>query len=131
MALLGRCLGNFKIVERVIATFQETGRSDLDQLQMAVEQTDYAAVVEIAHRFKGAASNVSAVGLSKALLRAEVAGREVDHPELVKILADLQSEWDIFMRFAHAFAPATSSAKHGSVIPTQDTSEKRHACASC
>ena len=61
MALLGRCLGNFKIVERVIETFRDTGMSDLDQLRTAAEVGDFASIVEISHRLKGAASNVSAV----------------------------------------------------------------------
>ena len=128
MALLGRCLGNFKIVERVIATFAETGRSDFDHLQIAVEGGDYSAVVEISHRFKGAASNVSATGLTKLLIRAELAGREQDQRKLMQTLAELQSEWDVFMRFAKAFAPSLST-EHDPVVQMQDITETRHACA--
>jgi len=131
MALLGRCLGNFQIVERVITTFRDTGRSDLNQLQLAMERGDFAAVVEVSHRFKGAASNVSAVGLAKLLIRAELSGREQDHVELKRILADLQPEWEAFMNFAQTFAPAKTTIKHGPVVQTQDTSETRHACAGC
>ena len=58
MALLGRCLGNFKMVEKVLATFRETGLSELNQLEDAMNGSDYQAVEEISHRFKGSASNV-------------------------------------------------------------------------
>jgi len=131
MALLGRCLGNFKIVERVIATFRDTGRSDLNQLQTAIETGDLSVVVEISHRLKGAASNVSATGLTKLLIRAELSGREKDHPELSRILADLKSEWQAFMSFAQVFAPTTAGTELSSIVQTQDILEARHACASC
>ena len=131
MALLGRCLGNFKIVERVIATFRDTGKSDLDQLQAAIEGGDFTAVVEISHRFNGAASNVSAVGLAKLLIQAELSGKEQDHAELTRILAELQSEWQAFLGFAKAFAPMTNDTKHIPVGLTQKIAETRHACAGC
>ncbi len=131
MALLGRCLGNFRIVERAVATFRDAGRSDLNQLQIAIAGGDYAAVVEISHRFKGAASNVSALGLTKLLIRAELSGQEQDLSELTRILADLQVEWESIMCFVDAFAPASTAVEHGTVVQTQDTSEARHACAGC
>lgn len=131
MALLGRCLGNFKILERVIATFRDTGKSDLDQLQIAIDGGDFAAVVEISHRFKGAASNVSATALTKLLIRAELSGREQDRTELMGILTDLQSEWETFLNFAQVFAPATTATKNNSVVQVQEVLETRHACAGC
>jgi HPt (histidine-containing phosphotransfer) domain-containing protein len=78
---------------------------------MALEREDFAAVVEIAHRFKGAASNVSAVGLAKLLIQAELSGQEQDQDELARIFSDLQSEWDAFIGFARVFAPTTTATK--------------------
>jgi HPt (histidine-containing phosphotransfer) domain-containing protein len=127
MALLGRCLGNFKMVEKVMAAFRDSAKSDFSLLQEAIERSDFAAVVEISHRFKGTASNVSANGLFKHLVRAEASGRDKDHSELTRILVDLQVEMEALMRFAEAFAPTTT--KTGSVAQTQDNSETRHACA--
>ncbi|MSR59787.1 MAG: hypothetical protein EXS05_19470, partial [Planctomycetaceae bacterium] len=46
-ALLGRCLGNFKMVERVLATLRGSGKSDLDQLQSAIESRDYQAAADL------------------------------------------------------------------------------------
>ena len=127
MALLGRCLGNFKMVERVMAAFRDSAKSDYSLLLEAIERSDFAAVVDISHRFKGTASNVSANGLVKHLVRAEASGRDKDRPELMRIQGDLELEMDGLMRFAEAFAPTTT--KSGPAAPTQDNSEARHACA--
>jgi HPt (histidine-containing phosphotransfer) domain-containing protein len=131
MSLLGRCLGNFKIVERAIATFRDAGWSDLNQLQAALEQQDFAAVVEVAHRFKGAASNVSAVGLAKLLLQAERAGRDRDLIELTSVVTDLRVAWDGFQRVVDALAPTTNDSARGSFQRESDVLEASHACARC
>ena len=131
VALLGRCLGNFKIVERVITTFRDSGWSDLNQLQEALEQADYQSVVEISHRFKGAASNVSATRLAKLLAQSEQFGKEKDHSELTWILVEIHSEWEAFKQFAQVFAPATNTVKTDSVKKTLAISEIRHARADC
>ena len=125
IGLLGRCLGNLKIVERVLATFLETGSADLQQLQAASDKADYAAVVEIAHRFKGSASNVSANGLTELLIDAERCGHSQDDVELSRTLQALWLEWVAVQRFAQAFVPAANS----SFKPVHGTSESRHACA--
>lgn len=127
MALLGRCLGNFKMVERVMAAFRDSANADFSLLSEAIDRSDFAAVVDVAHRFKGTASNVSANGLVKHLIRAEASGRDKDHPELTRISADLQLEMEGLMRFAEAFAPTTT--KSSPVAQVQDNSEARHACA--
>lgn len=125
IGLLGRCLGNLKIVERVLATFLETGSSDLQQLQNSADKADYTAIVEIAHRFKGSASNVSAKGLTELLIDAERYGHDQDDAELSRTLQSLWSEWDAVRCFAQAFVPsANESLKH-----PHATLETRHACA--
>lgn len=131
MSLLGRCLGNFKIVERAIATFRDAGWSDLNQLQAALEQEDFEAIVEISHRFKGAASNVSAVGLSKILLFAEQAGRERNRDDLARIMAELSMAWDGFQRVVNALAPGASESAGDPFEQVIGVSETSHACARC
>ena len=126
IGLLGRCLGNLKIVERVLATFLETGSSDLSQLQIASDNADFAAAVEIAHRFKGSASNVSAKGLTELLIDAERFGHDCDQAELSRTLQAMWIEWEAVRRFAQAFVPSANDSlkqPHGSL-------EARHACAS-
>ncbi len=132
MALLGRCMGNFKIIERVIAAFRDVGANDLNQLQSAMEIEDYGAFVEIAHRFKGAACNVSAIGLSSLLLQAEQSGRARDRAEVQRIMAALHLEWGYFKKVVNVFAPELTNATHGLVEQSRSNlSEKRHACSSC
>lgn len=109
MALLGRCLGNFKMVERVLTTFHNTGSLDLNQLEGAIDAADFPAVVEIAHRFKGAASNVSATRLRELLIQTEQVGRNQNQAELILILVQLRSEWEAFERYSQAFAPTTNT----------------------
>ena len=131
MSLLGRCLGNFKIVERVLATFRETGLSDLNQLQSSLDALDFPAVVEIAHRFKGAASNVSASGLYELLMQAERLGHEQDFGGLTNVLVQLRTKWDNFLCFAEVFSPSTDAATSGSLKRTQTPLERHHAGAGC
>ena len=105
MALLGRCLGNFELIMRVMARFRKTGGADLEQLASAIDRSDFAAVVEIAHRFKGAAGNISAAGLHKITAGMEQLGRKQSGTELPELLAQLEVEWEKFLRYADAFAP--------------------------
>jgi HPt (histidine-containing phosphotransfer) domain-containing protein len=105
MALLGRCLGNFELIVRVLARFRKTGGTDLDQLGHAIDRSDFAAVVAISHRFKGAAGNISAAGLQKIAAKMEQLARDTNAAELPQLLSQLRIEWDEFLRFADAFAP--------------------------
>lgn len=131
ISLLGRCLGNFKMVERVLAMFRDTGWSDLNQLEDAVKAGDFQSVAEVSHRFKGAASNVSATGLQEMLSRTEKAGRAQDAVELASDLISLREEWQAFIRFAEVFAPTDDASLPGSVKQSQNPTEVQHACAGC
>jgi HPt (histidine-containing phosphotransfer) domain-containing protein len=111
MALLGRCLGNFELIMRVLARFRKTGGTDLDQLGRVIDQSDFAAVVAIAHRFKGAAGNISAAGLHKIAAGLEQLGRDQNSAELPGQLAQLRAEWEEFLRFADAFAPPDGTSQ--------------------
>lgn len=109
--LLGRCLGNFKMVERVLSTFCGTGKSDMEQLQRAIQAADFQAAADISHRFQGAASNVSATKLRELLKRSERLAKEQNHEELLMILGMLQLAWDDFENKAKTL---TSTSRVGS-----------------
>jgi HPt (histidine-containing phosphotransfer) domain-containing protein len=111
MALLGRCLGNFELIVRVLARFRKTGDTDIEQLGSAIDRSDFVAVVEIAHRFKGAAGNISATGLHRIAAMLEQLGREQNAVELPGLLAQLKVEWEKFLTFADAFAPPVGAAQ--------------------
>ncbi len=57
MALLGRCLGNFRIVERAVATFRDAGRSDLNQLQMPNNRWEILVQGETSPKMPAARTN--------------------------------------------------------------------------
>lgn len=116
MALLGRCLGNFELIVRVLGRFRKTGATDLEQLGCAIEGSDFAAVVEIAHRFKGAAGNISAAGLHRIAAGMEQLAREQKADQLPELLSQLEAEWERFLRFADAFAPPVGAS---SVLPVK------------
>lgn len=111
MALLGRCLGNFELIVRVLARFRMTGGTDLEQLGHAIERSDFAAVVEIAHRFKGAAGNISAGGLHRIAAGMEQFGQENNAAGLPGLLSQLRTEWQEFLKFADAFAPPGAASQ--------------------
>ena len=131
LSLLGRCLGNFKILERVLVKFHETGWSDLNQLQAAIEDSDFQLVVDVAHRFKGAASNVSAMVLTRILGEIEQYGVEQKPAELAAALEELRTAWHTFLQFVQAMAPSAAGLTPNSQKSITETSEARHACAGC
>ena len=106
MGLLGRCLGNLDLASRVLAKFHETGRHDLDELERAINASDWQAAEDVAHRFKGAASNISAGLLQNLAAQAERLSREQNELGLCDTLSHLRDEWQNFERYADAFAPA-------------------------
>lgn len=131
MSLLGRCLGNFQMVERVLTTYRSTGAAELAKLQEAIERAEFPAITEIAHRFQGASSNVSALRLRELLKRAEHLAREQSLPELLMIMSQLPSEWDAFERQCDTIAPASGSSAGGPARQTHRPLETCHAGARC
>ena len=113
MSLLGRCLGNFKMVERVLVAFRESGRTDLQQLQEALDASNFQDAAEILHRFKGSAGNVSATSLHELASNAERFAREQDFDILTATFTKIESAWAEFETFAQAFSPETPTSSRG------------------
>lgn len=63
--LLTRCMGNSQFAARILDAFQRQLNADLDELDAAIRAEDPTQVAVIAHRVKGASSNVSAHQLNK------------------------------------------------------------------
>lgn len=112
-SLLGRCLGNIDLIVRVLSSFRNAGRADFERLQHAVQRLDFDTVVEVAHRFKGAAGNVSAPGLRRIAMSMERLGRDRNGMALELALTQLRSEWDEFVRCADTVMPAASNPAPG------------------
>jgi HPt (histidine-containing phosphotransfer) domain-containing protein len=131
MGLLSRCLGNFKMVERVLSTFRTTGCSDIEQLSSAIECADFAAATDIAHRLRGAAGNVSATRLRDLLKDAERLAGEQNRDELLMMLGRLHAEWEEFERLSETLIPASRAPSSGSNRKLQSPLETCHAGTSC
>jgi HPt (histidine-containing phosphotransfer) domain-containing protein len=58
--LLTRCMGNKQFAARILDAFLRQLSADLDELDAAIQAEDASEVAVIAHRVKGASSNVSA-----------------------------------------------------------------------
>lgn len=113
MSLLGRCLGNIDLILRVLSSFRNAGKIDFARLEQALERADFETIVEVAHRFKGAAGNVSAPGLRKIAIALEQSGREHNGAAVEQSLNEFRVEWEEFVRCADAFAPAASVPVNG------------------
>lgn len=64
--LLRRCMGNRHFAQRIVQTFLEQLTADLNELDAAIAEANPNLAAVIAHRIKGASSNVSAGRLSEA-----------------------------------------------------------------
>jgi HPt (histidine-containing phosphotransfer) domain-containing protein len=109
-ALKARCLGNMDLVGRVLAKFGSTGKADLQQLEAAVAQSDFATVSRIGHRFKGAAANVSAARLHLMATYIEQLAREQNVAELQEAIAQTRGEWEVFSRFTSENLPRAKTS---------------------
>ncbi len=60
-----RCLGRIELVERVLATFQNSVTDDIEALAQALQDAEAEQVAFYAHRIKGASSAVAARGVQR------------------------------------------------------------------
>lgn len=131
MALMGRCLGNFKIVERVLSMFLVTGKSDLNQLQVAIESQDFEAIAEFSHRFRGASSNVSATKLCEIISSIEQQARSRNDEELPSLLTQLHSEWEDVERYLQDMLSGSGNSVSDLVMSLPNSPETSHAGTRC
>jgi HPt (histidine-containing phosphotransfer) domain-containing protein len=93
-------LGNQTLAESLLQKFQIRVESDFEQLELGIATGDADAVRKFAHGLKGAAANLSAEGVRRAVARLELLADENDLGEAIVCLEVLKLEWDrcqIFM----------------------------------
>ena len=96
--LLGRCMGNLDLVERVLQKFQDTFPGELAELESAFEAGSAEQLTRTAHRIKGTSASVSVVGLQHAAAELEelcCAGRMKDVPGQID---RLRHEWNRYLK---------------------------------
>lgn len=94
--LFRRCLGNLDLVERVLQAFENHFEKDLDELEAALKSASLTAVGQIAHRMKGASSNVAATALARELASMEELARNEQLPESFACMGRLRNQWQRF-----------------------------------
>ena len=97
--LYERCLGNLSLVERVLETFEEQFGPHVSQLQQALSASDVPTISRIAHKLKGASSNVSAGRLQRVMQAIEEAAGENRLDVVQQALSELEQEWAEVSRF--------------------------------
>ncbi len=115
-ALLGRCMGDLGLAERVISKLQNRVPNDLVQLAESIGARDAGRVAELAHALKGAAANLSAEGLRGVAARLEAAGRTGSLDDAPASLAQLRREWE---RFLEHVPPLLATARGESERPSE------------
>lgn len=101
--LFRRCLGNLTLVERVLQSFESHFENDLDELEAALESRSFERVAQIAHRMKGASSNVAATALAQELATIEEAARDECVSDAMGCMNQLRHEWKQFQSIERDF----------------------------
>jgi PAS domain S-box-containing protein len=91
-SLMRRCMGNREFVDRMLRRFAERLPDDLAQLKSTVVAGVLDQALPLAHAFKGAAANLSAIDLQKAALELESACRKKDCEAATAAFAKLERE---------------------------------------
>jgi HPt (histidine-containing phosphotransfer) domain-containing protein len=104
-AMLARCLGKVELMERALVRFESVVQSDLEDLDQAIERSDAAEIASIAHRIKGASSNVSALRVHAQAARLEELARDEKLEQTPSCGQRLREEVSLFTRYASSRRP--------------------------
>jgi HPt (histidine-containing phosphotransfer) domain-containing protein len=85
--LLERCMGNASLAEKLISVLLVSLPRDKSALQTAIDDGDLARTASVAHRLRGAASNVGANPLSEAAKQLEQSAKATSS------ISDVQERW--------------------------------------
>lgn len=103
-----RCLGNLELVGRILEAFAREWQGEFHALEEHLRLGKTQELASLAHRLKGAAANVAAAPLARALGHVEQLAREGSVVQLRDSFRQLREE-------AHRFAVAGSQSRghHG------------------
>jgi len=89
---LERAMGDKDFLKMLLGGFIQELPDQIESLKVAVADTDMAAMMEQAHKLKGAAANLSAYGVSSAAKSLEEIGRSQNIDEANQIMEVLLNE---------------------------------------
>jgi HPt (histidine-containing phosphotransfer) domain-containing protein len=91
--LINRCMGNIELAERVLAKLQSRYEEDVLELERALSNKNGKLLASVAHRLKGAASNVAAHDLRESAARIEDSARKELFDAIPAQLDVLRTQW--------------------------------------
>ena len=99
-AMLARCLGKRQLVKRALHRFESVVQTDLRELQQATDGADATETACVAHRLKGASSNVSALRVQAQAAELEKLALQQKVEDIPGCLQRLQKEVLLFSQSA-------------------------------
>jgi HPt (histidine-containing phosphotransfer) domain-containing protein len=97
--LLEECEDEQSFANRCLHVFVRCAQTDIDGITAALYENDFAQIVEMAHRLKGASSAIRAEFLRQEAARLEAFGRKEASAAVEECFARLQTEFDRFKKF--------------------------------
>lgn len=94
--LLERCMGSQELADRCLLRFAQKLRAEVESVQQGVTNENLEELVQLAHRLKGSAATVSAVGLAKAAAAMEDYARGKTPAEPTVLFGEFQREVERF-----------------------------------
>jgi CheY-like chemotaxis protein len=107
-AALQRLGGDTGLFVELVQLFLQTGPEMMAQIEQAVGAGDSRAIHSSAHTLKGSASNFEALGVVRAALNLETAGRENDPGRVQVAWAELRKEMPVLLAALTAYAAQTA-----------------------
>jgi HPt (histidine-containing phosphotransfer) domain-containing protein len=78
----------------LVSLFVETGYSDLNKLQSAIEDGDTEKVTRVAHSIRGSSANLGLTGIFESAKRIEVNARDNDLCGAAEAIKNIKEELD-------------------------------------
>ncbi|MHC4877678.1 MAG: PAS domain S-box protein [Planctomycetota bacterium] len=91
-ALIERCIGNVAFAESLLDELENTGQTQVDEIQSSVRQKNVESATAGAHSLKGAAGILCANQLRSISSELEQAGRSGQLEDMEGMIADLSAE---------------------------------------
>ena len=102
-ALLARCAGRTDLAQRVVNAFVAQLETDIPQLSHELSQGNFEEVSKLAHRIKGAASNVDAEAIRASADQIELFAKSSETEDLSLELEKLTLHWREYVELTTSF----------------------------
>ncbi len=101
--ILERCLGSRQLVDRVLSSFEQRFKAELEAIRAELVGGDVEALAKVAHRLKGACANAAAEELAEISSELEAAARAELFDQARIICDEMPEAWSRFVAAREAF----------------------------